>query len=297
MSTVDRLSVGQLEREHIQMARQLRRVHQDMDHFIRALSHDMNANFMLLESSFGRLKDSLDSASPEEVAQIVAHVDACLDQSKRFLSDLIHLAKTGSVEMEHGRVELAAVVDEVLFEQDELLRERGIRVDVRRPLPAVWYNRQRLKQIVTNLVRNALKHGCDPECPRIEIWAVKDDDPLDHGDVYPTIQLQVHDNGPGIDLRFAEEVFLPGRRLPGCDEEGSGMGLAIVKKIAEHFGGSAWVDYGQESGTTIAVVLPGGFAVPALAPWITHRAEDREPTPSASPRRPHIRQEARRGPH
>lgn len=296
MSTVERVAVGRLEREHDQLARQLRRVHQDLDHFIRALSHDMSANFMLLESSFGRLKQALPEPSPVELSEIVSHVDACLDQSKRFLNDLIHLARTGSVEMEPARVELAAVVDEVLFEQDELLRRRGIRVDVRRPLPAVWYNRQRLKQIVTNLVRNAVKHGCDPESPRIEIRALRDNHSPEGDDVYPTVRLCVYDNGPGIDPRFAEEAFLPGKRLAAAADEGSGMGLAIVKKIAEHYGGAARIDYSQPGGTAIEITLPGGFAVPA--PRMTHRAEKRVATSArpARPRRPHIRTEKRHGP-
>src|SRR3990172_3933140 len=110
MSIAQVAAADRLEQDHARLARQLRRVHEDMDHFVRALSHDMNANFMLLESSFGRLKKELSGASVPEVAEIVSHVDACLDQSKRFLNDLIHLARTGTVEMEPGRTELAAVV-------------------------------------------------------------------------------------------------------------------------------------------------------------------------------------------
>ncbi|NLE36787.1 MAG: HAMP domain-containing histidine kinase, partial [Pirellulaceae bacterium] len=210
----------------------------------------------------------------ERLGENLSHLDACLDQSRRFLNDLIHLAKTGTVEMEPERVELAAVVDEVLFEQDELARQRGVRFDVRRPLPAVWYNHQRLKQIVTNLVRNAIKHGCDPHSPCIAIRANRHHDATNGNDIYPTVELRVHDNGPGIDRRFADEIFLPGKRL-SQDEDGTGMGLAIVKRIAEHYGGSAWIDYEKPEGTTVAVLLPGGFSVPAAEPWMAHRLENR----------------------
>lgn len=300
MSTVKTTGTTRLEREHVRMARQLRRVHEDLDHFVRALSHDMNANFMLLESSFGRLKHELTDTSTPTVAEIVSHIDACLGQSRKFLNDLIHLAKTGNVEMEPGRVELAAVVDEVLYEQDELIRDRAIRVDVHRPLPAVWYNRQRLKQIVTNLVRNAIKHGCDQRDPRILIQAPKDNNAGDSDDVYPTVRLRVRDNGPGIDRRFADQIFLPGVRLPDAKDEGSGMGLAIVKKIAEHYGGTARLDHGEGVGTTIEVILPGGFAIPSTRPWIGHRAPNRPhapSTPAASRHRPHVRSETPHGPH
>ncbi|NLX97878.1 MAG: hypothetical protein GXY83_17070, partial [Rhodopirellula sp.] len=61
MSTVESVPLEQRERERSQLARQLRRARQDWEHFVRALSHDMNANFMLLDSSFRRLKDSLDA--------------------------------------------------------------------------------------------------------------------------------------------------------------------------------------------------------------------------------------------
>jgi signal transduction histidine kinase len=300
MSTsIESVAVGEHERQFSQMARKLRRAHTDLDHFIRALSHDMSANFMLLESAFSRLQRALRGGPPEQLDELASHVEACLSQSRRFLDDLIHLAKTGSVEMDPERVELAAVVDEVLFEQDELLRGQGIHVEVRRPLPAVWYNRQRLRQIITNLVRNAIKHGCDPESPRIEIQAERESDSAAGNDVYPTVRLRIHDNGRGIDPRFAEEVFLPGKRLVGSAEDGSGMGLAIVRKIAEHYGGAACVEYRPEGGATFAVVLPGGFAVPAPGAWKDSRMGDRTRPPGSAvpPRRPHIRSEVARGPH
>jgi light-regulated signal transduction histidine kinase (bacteriophytochrome) len=296
-TTVETIHSDHLERDHAKMARQLRRVHQDLEHFVRALSHDMNANFMLLESSCRRLKNSLGDTATEAQTEHLAHIDACLAQTKRFLNDMIHLAKTGAVEMEPERVEMAAVVDEVLFEQDELLRGKGIRVDICRPLPAVWYNRQRLKQIVTNLVRNAMRHGCDSECPRIEIRAIKDSNSSGDDDLYPTVQLRVRDNGAGIDPRFAEEVFLPGKRLPNCAEEGTGMGLAIVKKIAEHYGGAAWIDYDHPEGTTIAISIPGGFSVPRPESWVSHRKDHAQiSAPHTSPRRSR-RHEIQHGPH
>lgn len=232
------------------MVRQLRRNYDELDHFVRALSHDMSANFLLLESSFSQLKGLLDKPSPA-LGQAVAHVDACLSESKQFLDDLVLLARTGSVQMEPSRVELADIVEEVIFEQNEVIAARHIALDIRRQLPIVMCNRQRAKQIITNLIRNAIRHGCDPDNPMITIstsdYAMTD---------RRMVAIRVHDNGPGIDPRFSEEVFLPGRRLASAAEEGSGMGLAIVKKIAEHYGGTVWVDGRCVEGTAIVVTLP-----------------------------------------
>jgi len=248
------LRIKELRRRNAQVVKQLRRTHEESEHFVRALSHDMNANFMLLESSFRRLKESLEDSDQSELGQVIAHVEACLHESKRFLDDMVRLARSGSVDMEPGRVDLGKVVEAVLFEQRELLLGRGVEVNVRRPLPLLWCNPLRVKQIVTNLVRNALKHGCDPGHPRITISSI----PEKHGGLAGRrlAVIRIHDNGPGIDPRWADDVFLPGRRLPKASEDGSGMGLAIVKKIAEHYGGSVRLDPNCRSGTTFEVALP-----------------------------------------
>ncbi len=227
-----------------------------MDDFVRALSHDMSANFMLLENSFTHLKKSLDEISTRptsgSVDDHVAHVDACLHESQRLLDDLALLARTGSVEMEPDRVELAAVLEEVLFEQHRLLQESGIEVIVRRPLPTFWCNPGRLKQIVTNLIRNAARHGCDPDQPRIVVLPATP--PGSNG--RNMAAFHVHDNGPGIDRQLHREIFLPGRRYAGNGVDGSGMGLAIVAKLVMHYGGTVCIDSEFSSGTAFLVTLP-----------------------------------------
>jgi signal transduction histidine kinase len=228
------------------------------DHSIRSLSHDMGATFMLLESSFSQLQKSLDDVSCEpatrgKVADHLAHADACLQQSKRFLDDLGRLAHGGDLEMDPTQVEPAAVIDQILFEQSYLLAARDIRVEIRRPLPAVWCNENRLRQIVTNLVRNAALHGCDSENPQITISPVVSKQRGSQGGLSG---FRIHDNGAGIARQSANEIFLPGRRLHGSHPQGSGMGLTIVKELADHYNGAAYVDPECLQGTAFVVVFP-----------------------------------------
>ena len=237
--------------------------HADLDQLVRTLSHDMSANFMLLQNSFSHLKKSLQADVPrQELDERVAHVEACLQESKRFLDDLVWLGRTGAMEMEPDRVSVAMVVRRVLFEQRELLSEHDVQVDVRRSLPTVWCHEARLKQIVTNLIRNAVLHGCDRRRPRIVIARAEPGGRAMAG-------FRIHDNGLGIDRRFHGDVFRPGRRLvPQRNETseigGSGMGLAIVKRIVDHYKGSVYVDPECNVGTAIVVALPQADAVASL---------------------------------
>jgi signal transduction histidine kinase len=253
----------------------------DVEHLVRALSHDMCANFMLLESSIGQLKRLFQQRRHEGMSYAgrehqslpgqFAHVEACLRQSRALLDDLVQLARTGAVDMEPARTDLEPIVAEVVFEQRDLLARRGIRVAVERPLPACWCNPLRLKQVVTNLVRNAALHGCRRESPRIDIGradtarlGISDDTARlglpDDGKTWAV--FCVRDNGPGIDPRHREEIFLPGRRLGDRDGEGTGLGLAIVRKIVGYYGGLAYVDPEYREGTSMVVILPAPLESP-----------------------------------
>jgi signal transduction histidine kinase len=241
-----------LHRDYRRMVHRMSESHDQLDHLIRALSHDMNANFMLMENSFSKLQRALDGKEADKVdlKEVAAHVRACMTESRRFLNDLVGLARTGRVEMEPELADTDGVVDEVLFEQRELLAKRDIAVAVCGTLPKLWCNRHRLKQVITNLVRNSVKHGTDRSRPQITISGES------QCDESGMALLRIHDNGPGIPAEWREEIFMPGRRLPGTESDGTGMGLAIVRKIVQHYGGAVRVASRPEQGTTFEIELP-----------------------------------------
>lgn len=231
-----------------------------MDHLVRALSHDMNANFMVLENSVAQLKRSCGGDLSRKLTSGFDHVEACLKESKRFLDDLVMLGKTGVIQMEPASVDLSEVLAEVKYEQEALLAKRGIEVCITANLPSVWCNRSRAKQVFTNLIRNAARHGCAAERPRITVSCDCAEDEWQDDEF---VQVCVHDNGSGIDPAYQSEVFLPGRRAPGGAEDGTGMGLAIVKKIVEYYGGGVWIDPACTVGTAVVVSLPNASQRPA----------------------------------
>lgn len=235
-------------------ASELRNMQQDMDHFLKAISHDMGANLMVMESSVETLKQ--ESVLPEKPRAIesITHLEACLRQSNRFLNDLLTLARTGTIEMQPETVDPAETARQVVFEQRRLLSARGIEVEIAADLPLLAVHGARLKQVLTNLIRNAAKHGCAAERPRIEIRNAAPPANSIAGDNHAW--LCVADNGQGIPAAAREEIFIPGRRLASAHPKGTGMGLAIVKKIVEHYAGQALVDPTMEQGTAIIFALP-----------------------------------------
>lgn len=238
----------------------------DVSHSLGALSHDLTANLMVLEASLKQLKKSCDETPLDGLAQGFAQVDACLRESKRFLDDLRLLSRSGQVQLEPSPLDLHDVVRGVLEEQAPLLAERKIRVEVASPLPNFWCNETRAKQLLTNLVRNAVLHGCHPRRPRIEISATLQSGPDPTSP--PTAPLpswvwtRVYDNGLGIPAKHRQAVFQPGERLAPARSAGTGMGLAIVAQIVEHFRGRVWID-DTPQGTAVIFSLP---AAPTVAP-------------------------------
>ncbi len=223
---------------------------------LRGLSHDMGAAQMMLEHSFGRLKTLLlpsreSAPSMEDIGDCLSQVEACMRASKGYLDDVIRLSTSGAANMEPEPVEVAVVVDRVLREQASLLDEHTVGVQVRAPLPAVWCHPDQLKQVLTNLVRNAVLHGCSSTGPQIVISQCL---PPNGDDSMAAVR--VYDNGPGLDARRRREIFLPGCRLSGAHANGSGWGLPTARRIAERFGGSLELDTSCATGTAFILALP-----------------------------------------
>ncbi len=230
-----------------QAIQKLSRSHADANQMMRALAHDLTANFMLLEHSLAQLKEQ---APIEEVEAEAAQIAACLDQSKRLVGDLGTLADTGDVGMEPQTIDVEEIARDVVRQQHQLLQENEIEIKIDSGLPTVWCHPTRLSQILTNLVRNAALHGCQEKHGMIRISPVHNDRRR-HRAVFA-----VRDNGPGIPLESQDVVFRPGIRLDDANQCGTGLGLSIVQRIAQRSGGGVWVDRDYDAGAGLLVSLP-----------------------------------------
>ncbi|HEX3204437.1 MAG TPA: ATP-binding protein [Nitrospiraceae bacterium] len=163
-----------------------------------------------------------------------------MDLAERTL-DLARLAAERQVV---ESVDVDSVIKEVLELQARLLAARGIDITVQPNMPRFACRRIHLKQVLGNLVDNAIKYMGDQPAPAIEIGS-------EDGQV-----VYVKDNGVGMEASMADRIFQPFQRLGTVEVPGAGLGLAIVKTVIEHYGGAVHVTSKSGGGSTFYVRLP-----------------------------------------
>jgi PAS domain S-box-containing protein len=241
----------QVKNEHLALANaELSRKNKELDEFTHVVSHDIQeplrtliafSDFLMRDQA-----DKLDDSGKEYVRYLV-------DASRRLRSliqDLLALSRAGKVTAEFAEVDLNQVVEVVKADLAGLVRSKNAEIRVANPLPMAWGDRDRIGQLLANLIGNGLKYNKNAE-PRVEIAAT-----VDEAD--RVVTLSVRDNGIGIDSRFHDKIFRLFRRLHTREEyEGTGAGLAICQKIVQAHGGRIWVESEPGRGSTFLVTLPG----------------------------------------
>ncbi len=218
----------------------------ELERFTYTVSHDLKSPLFTLRGYLDYLGRDARSGNLERLqADIGRSVDAA-DKMRRLLDDLLQLSRVGRIMNAPVDVAFADVAREAVALARGRLDERGVAVTIGADLPFVRGDRSRLVEVVQNLVDNAAKFMGDEKQPRIEI-GVRDGS----GEQV----FFVRDNGIGIAPRHQERVFRLFDKLEAGDE-GTGVGLALVKRIVELHGGRVWVESDGSTGSTFCFTLP-----------------------------------------
>ena len=223
----------------------------DLESFAYSVSHDLRAplrhidGFLTLLST--RTYATLDDSSKH-------YIDRTLLASRRMgelIDDLLQFSRTGRTEIHKAPVDLNALIQEVLRELEPEARTRKVNWQLAQ-LPTVAADKAMLKQVVANLVGNALKFTRGRETAQIEVGSK----PGLNGEFV----LFVRDNGAGFDMRYYNKLFQVFQRLHSDQEfEGTGIGLAICRSIVEHHGGRIWAEGSVGEGATFYFSLPADY--------------------------------------
>lgn len=234
-------------RERKRAKAELLESNRDLAAFASVASHDLQAPLRVIQSYLDLLErrcQHLDDRSREYIARIV---DAA-ERMRALIMDLLAYARIERAPMDTGPVDLDEVLDRALEILAEHIRAADAVID-RSPLPTVQGVRSQLIQLLQNLVGNAVKYRGDAP-PRIRITATHDDDRW---------CVSVRDNGIGIHPADHDRIFGLFERVHGrADYEGTGIGLAICRKIVERHGGRIWVESSPGLGSDFRFTLRAG---------------------------------------
>ena len=172
------------------------------------------------------------------------------------INDLLTFSRVTTKAQPFVRTDLNDVAAYVLSDLEVRLQESGGSVDVG-PLPAIDADQMQMRQLFQNLIGNALKFHRSGEAPIIKIRAEADGNGAGSDSRSKLARLTVEDNGIGFDEKYLDRIFTPFQRLHGRGEyEGTGIGLAVCRKIVERHGGTITARSTPGAGSTFVITLP-----------------------------------------
>ena len=236
---------AELEQRVEQRTEALRRSNEDLQQFAYVASHDLKEPLRMVslytELLSRRYKGKLDGDADQ-------YIHFAVDGAKRMdklITDLLSYARAGSEQAPTEAVNTEEILKSVLMNLKATIAAARAEI-TRDPLPAVVADPVRLTQVLQNLIANAIKYRGD-RAPKIHVSAVQNDDES---------VFSVRDNGIGIDPKYADQIFGIFERLHDQEYEGTGIGLAMCKRIVERHGGRIWVESSPNEGSTFYFTIP-----------------------------------------
>ncbi|WP_245986792.1 sensor histidine kinase [Azospirillum thermophilum] len=229
---------------------ELERSNEELEAFAYVASHDLRQPLRVINSYLTLLERSLAGKLDEETGEFIGFARDGAQRMDRLIVDLLEYSRVGRRTRAFRPVPLGQVVETALLNLQVAVEECGARVQVQDDLPTVSGDEVELVRLLQNLIGNAVKYRLPDRAPVVEVTCAAD------GGGW---RLGVRDNGIGIAPEHRDRVFGIFQRLHRRDEyEGTGVGLAICKKIVEHHGGRIWLESVPGEGSAFFFSLPAG---------------------------------------
>jgi light-regulated signal transduction histidine kinase (bacteriophytochrome) len=249
--------VKQLNRQLLENIASLESANKDLDRFAFMASHDLQEPLRKIRTFsdrlFVRYKESLDDDGKANLIRI----QKAAERMQNLITDILTFSKISSEKIEFMTSDLNKIVSEVITEMDEEVRAKAAKIQVSN-LPVLQVNPGLIKPLFQNLIGNALKYCKKDTVPLINIKADVGLKHLTKGtETRNYCRIFIEDNGIGFDQRYAEEIFGMFKRLHRSSEfEGTGIGLALCKKIVEQHNGFISARSKVGEGSTFIISLP-----------------------------------------
>jgi PAS domain S-box-containing protein len=217
----------------------------EMERFIYTVSHDLRSPLVTINGFVGFLQSDLAKGNSGRLKEDLKMISSAISRMEGLLKDTLELSRIGRVANPPKAVLFTEIVQEALDQISEKIAIRGFQLTIQPDLPSVNVDRMRIVEVLTNLMENSIKYIGDQPHPIIEVGCRLDGE--------ETVFF-VKDNGIGIDPSQHDKVFGLFYKVDK-KSDGSGAGLAIIKRIIEVHGGSIWVESELGEGCTVCFTL------------------------------------------
>lgn len=233
---------------------QLEDANKELEAFSYSVSHDLRAPLRHIQGYAEMLQQATAGQLTEKSGRYLQTITKASSEMGQLIDDLLAFSRIGRAELQSSHVPLERVVQQTIQRMELALKDRRIDWKIG-SLPVVVGDPTALGQVFANLIGNAVKYTSQREVARIEIGLAGQED--------GHIILFVRDNGAGFDMQYVDKLFGVFQRLHRADEfEGTGIGLATVRRVIARHGGRTWAEGAVEQGATIFFTLKPASANP-----------------------------------
>ncbi|MGA7538680.1 MAG: response regulator [Steroidobacteraceae bacterium] len=243
----------ELEQRVLERTRELEIANRDLEAFSFSVSHDLRAPLRIIQGFCEAFIEDFASGVPEEGRALLKRIEEGAQRMSRLIEALLNFSRAGRSALEPTRIAMADLVRAVMTELTELSPSRTVELEVAE-LSDGWGDSALIRQVLVNLLSNALKFSSTRPSARIEVTSTEHEGQRAY---------RIADNGVGFDEAHAHKLFGVFQRLHSEESfAGTGIGLSIAKRIIERHGGRIWAESRPNEGATFSFTLPAAKPEP-----------------------------------
>ncbi|WP_295129176.1 chemotaxis protein CheB [uncultured Chitinophaga sp.] len=259
MNAILEEKVEERTRQLLAINRELEASNNDLQLFASVASHDLQEPLRKIHMFSKLVKDKHDGELPDDTHTYLDKIMQSANRMKALVINILNFSKLSADQVDYGLTDLVQVIREVMDDFEVIIREKNARIDVS-AIPPLKVNKLQIQQVFQNLISNALKFTSPDVQPHITITAKRVSQqsfsaPEDPKGLW--CRISIKDNGIGFDTEYKNRIFGLFHRLNSKDRfEGTGIGLAITKKIVEKHNGIVTADSIEGEGAEFTIILP-----------------------------------------